>query len=99
MNHREARWIDIYFHNRDQFFVMNRNGAFGSAKRYFYRFYPTKYFNKWDALLELRKTEQETLDKPGDRCMMDEQPGLTQCITEHIERKIGCRYDKLNYST
>ncbi len=89
--------IDIYFHNKNMLFFPNRNSAFGSDMVTFL----TKEhitnrstgLQNYYAWLHLDKVEEQSLDKPADRCDSRGKVGetnLARCIARHIERTINC---------
>ncbi len=89
--------VDLYFHNRNQLLVPNRNEAFGSTREFFFNFDGDTPHRQFASFLELVETEERSLDKPGERCndaVPADDSDLTRCITGHIEKQIGCRYPK-----
>ncbi len=90
--------LDIYFHNREQLFFSNRNNVFGSVR---HSLHPSMHESKelqgsssYVSVLELNKVEERSLDKPGEPCIERieaRNKSVGRCITESIEKVIGCR--------
>ncbi len=51
---------------------------------------PTTFLSRM--VFELRKTEEQLLDKPRERCLEGESySNLTACVAKFLEDKLGCR--------
>ncbi len=94
--------LDVYVHNKDQLFFPNRNDAFGSSLTTIETFQYMKKGNNKPTVhlytkLDLDKVEEQSLDKPKERCAQTGK--VAECIVRYVEQKANCRFLPVSKTT
>ncbi len=67
MRIKNVYWLELYLHNTGQIFLPNSNRQYGSVKK-IYDGLTGRGHNQRQTLLEIKKAEERSIDKPAERC-------------------------------